>query len=309
MNFLSRLRNHPVVLEAIPPRTGATAAQIDRALETLEAVLRDCQADAINVPEILGSGFQSMDPLEYGLHVRKRFGTDVIVNKVVVHEPRSAFEAWMDRLLASEIVSTVLVGGERGGIYYPGPSVLEANRLARARAESAGRSDFAVGNVTLPSRPSEAARMMAKVAAGCNFFTSQIVYESPTANAHLQAYEDVCALGNLPPRPVLYAFSPVEGRQDVTFLRYLGVHVPPDVERALLAATSNDPNPSLRIIQEIWTSLLRAARDREIAVPLGVIVEMVSRHNAASTAALVRTLRASLDGATVAPPSAVGLRP
>jgi len=293
MTFAKRLGAHPVLVEVIPPALGATAGRIEQSLTLVGDLLSVAPADAVNVPEIIGSGFQSMDPLEFGLLVRERFKIDVVVNKVVVHEPLPSLRAWARRAVEAPIASVILVGGERSGIYYPGPSVLEANGLVREAAEAAGRAEFRIGNVTLPSRPGEASRMAAKAAAGADYFTSQIVYDFPSVNAHLQAYDDVCSLGSVQARPVLYAFSPAESRQDVLFLRYLGVNVPAEVEAAILDPRSQE-KASLRIIEGIWSQLLSAAREREVRVPLGAIVETVSKHNAGAVGPLVRRLRTDL---------------
>jgi 5,10-methylenetetrahydrofolate reductase len=298
MGFVERLNRRPVLVEVIPPARGAPPARIEQSLALVGSILDRCGADAVNVPEIIGSGFQSMDPLDFGLLVHERYGAQVVVNKVVVHTPPDAFQTWITRVLDSPIASAILVGGERGGIYYPGPRVTEANRLTRELAASAGRTDFAVGNVTLPTRPHEAARMVEKAASGCDFFTSQIVYEFPSANAHLQAYDDLCALEAVPPRPVLYAFSPAESESDIRFLRYLGVHVPPEVERAILAPGS--AGASLRIIEAVWRELLAAARARGVRVPLGVVVETVSRHHGDAVGPLVQRLRGELEAADLA---------
>lgn len=294
LSFAARLAAHPVLVEVVPPSIRAKPAQIEDSLKLVGSILEECAVDAVNVPEILGSAFQSMDPLDFGRLVRERFSVDVVVNKVVVHDAR--FEAWVDRVLESEICSAVLVGGERSGIYYPGPSVLKANRLAKERAEKRGRRDFPIGNITIPARPREAARMVSKAQAGCDYFTSQIVYESPTANAHLQAFDDVCALSTLSPKPLLYAFSPAETQQDILFLRYLGVNVPAEVEEKILAAAPAGAEASIRIIEEIWANLLSMWRERHVTVPLGVIVETVSKHNATATTGLVRALQGTFAG-------------
>lgn len=310
MGFVQRLSRQPVVVEVIPPRAGAPAKQVEQALGVVDELLDHCRVDAVNVPEILGSAFQGMDPVEFGLLVRQRHDLAVVVNKVVVHEPAEAFRTWFDRVLGSELASAVLVGGERSGIYYPGPTVIEADRAARVQAEAAGRPDFPIGNITIPSRPREAASMQAKIKAGCDYFTSQIIYESPSANAHLQAYDDVCALAGIPARPVLYAFSPAANAQDVRFLRYLGVHIPPDVERTILGAGSDGARVGARIIQDAWTGLLSAASGRRVTVPLGLIVETVSRHNVDATAQLVQSLRQALEQSPAAAPAApVKVRP
>lgn len=305
-SFASRLSRQPVVVEVVPPSVRAAPAQIEQALKHVEGLLEGCDVDAVNVPEVLGSSFQSMDPLEFGLLVHERLGVEVIVNKVVVHEPK--FAQWIDRVLAAPIASAVLVGGERSGIYYPGPSVLEANRLARQRAEAAGRPDFPIGNITLPARPREALRMLEKQKAGCTYFTSQIIYEIGSANAHLQAYDDVCGLSDLAPRPVFYAFSPAATQQDILFLRYLGVHVPPAVEDKIRASPGQEAAASLAVIEEIWSDLLEASRTRKLSVPLGIIVETVSRHNAEATRILAQRLRGALAQAPSARPAAEAAR-
>lgn len=291
MSLIERLRDRPVVAEVIPPRIGASQSQIEGALQVVQTLVDTCRVDAVNVPEIIGSGFQSMDPLDFGLLVQDRFGVEVIVNKVVVHEPEVQFRAWIERALREEAAGVILVGGERGGIYYPGPRVIQANRIAKEIAETEGRA-LPVGNVTLPTRANEAARMLEKTENGCDFFTSQIVYEFPSINTHLQAYEDVCALARQRPSPILYAFSPVDGKQDILFLRYLGVNVPPDVEASILAGKGTQA--SLDIITDVWNRLTAAAQERGVRVPIGLVLETVSRHNADAVATLVRRLRPDL---------------
>lgn len=294
MSFSDRLNAGPTVLEVIPPRVGAPERVIQRHVDDVGSMLsQGVEIDALNVPEILGSGFQSMDPLEYGTLLHERYGVDLVINRIVAHQPLPRFEDWFRKVLDAPIQSVILVGGERSGIYYPGPSVRQANRQAKMLAQEVGRSSFPVGNITLPSRPREAARMLEKIRSGADYFCTQIVYDAPSTNAHLQAYDDVCRLAEVAPRPVLYAVSPVHGEQDVLFLRYLGVNIPPDIERKLLQS-HDDAGPSIEVIQSIWNTLLGHAAERDVAVPLGLVMETVSKHNSDTVPSLLNQLQARL---------------
>lgn len=274
----------------MPPRAGAGPKQIEAALKQIEGWIGKFPFDAINVPEILGSGFQGMDALDFGLLVRERFDVPVVANKVTVHSPPDKLRAWFQRAIREGLSSVILVGGERSHIYYPGPGVLQSNRLLREVAEKEGHPDFPLGNITIPSRPREAGRMLEKSRQGADYFTTQIIYESSKANAHLQAYDDVCSLSREPPRPVLYAFSPVGSAQDVQFLRYLGVHIPPEVEQALVARPDGAAAASLEVIEHVWERLLDMAAERAVRVPLGLIIEPVSLHNDTIVADMVARL-------------------
>jgi len=104
----------------------------------------------------------------------------------------------------------------------PGPSVLDAAKQVRA----AGLGTC-LGGITIPSRLHEAERIREKKAAGLNFFTTQILFDSNDIVWLIQR------LNGLEAR-VFLSFAPVSHPRDLEFLRWLGVDIPSDLDRFLL---------------------------------------------------------------------------
>jgi len=174
--------------------------------------------------------------------------------------------------------SFVLVGGTSGRVRYPGPSVVEANRILRSALR--GRADVALGNITIPERESEIDRLMEKTQAGCDFFTSQVLFEAEPMATVLRAYGRRCAAQGIEPATFLLSFAPVSDYQDIEFLVWLGATVTPRTEEALLASVEPGSGlPSFDRARTLWSQLRAAAALSRPPVPLGVNVEMISTHN------------------------------
>src|SRR5438445_7979675 len=114
-----------------------------------------------------------MGPREFVQRLRKGLGGDPIVNNVVAHMPSAAaFRRWVEESLDRfGLRSFVLVGGTNSRIRYPGPTVLDANRVLRSVA--AGHRGVALGNITIPDRVNEVDRLAAKTEAGWDFVTTR----------------------------------------------------------------------------------------------------------------------------------------
>ena len=61
------------------------------------------------------------------------------------------------------------MGGNTRHHRYPGPSVSEANVIARHIMEAKGMDNLIIGNICLPERRDEAKRMLFKTLAGAQF--------------------------------------------------------------------------------------------------------------------------------------------
>src|SRR5207247_1752533 len=195
------------------------------------------------------------------------------------HAPsRDGFRRWVKESLEDGLRSFVLVGGTSSRVRYPGPSVLEANQILRAAAK--GHPDVALGNITIPDRENEVDRLVEKTQAGCDFFTTQVLFEAEPMATVLRAYGKRCAALGLKPATVLLSFAPVSDYQDLEFLAWLGASVTPRTEEALVANGEGAPGrSSIDVARTLWSHLHAAAATSRPAVPLGVNVEEVSLHN------------------------------
>ena len=279
------LRGTPLFFEPVLPSARAkparAAVEVEAVAETIRAIPR---IDALDIPELVDENhegrplYRTTDPREFGRLLGERTGREVVVNKVVAHlESPEALERWAAETVRAGIRHVVLVGGTSRYIPYPGPAVTEADRICRPILERAGGL---VGNITIPQREGEPYRMLSKSRAGAAFFTTQIVFDADATFRMIREYDLLCRHASLTPVPVLLSFAPLVDEQDAEFIRWLGVDIPEEAERAILEG--EDAGALGRAVDravDVWESVRRRARAESIDVPLGVNVEQVSvRH-------------------------------
>jgi hypothetical protein len=180
----------------------------------------------------------------------------------------SQWMAWLDEtanVYGAGCIS--IVGRPTSGVRYP-LALTMAIRLAAAHP-----AGFTVGGVAIAERHtemrSESARMLAKTIEGCSYFISQTVYHADATERLLRDYARDCRAAGVPPRRVVLTFAPAGRAKTITFLKWLGVHIPFETESAILTAA----DPIARSI-EICRDNLRRILARQI--PLGINVESVS---------------------------------
>ena len=285
--FRASLASTPLVLEIVPPSRRASEKAVSNLVDRVrDAVGSSGRLDGLNLPQVLEENHQgqpflrNMDPRDFVQRLGGDLGVDPIVNDVVAHMPSGpAFRRWVEESLDRfGLRSFVLVGGTNSRIRYPGPSVLEANRILRSVAE--GHEDVALGNITIPDRENEVDRLVEKTQAGCDFFTTQVLFAAEPMATVLRAYGKRCAAQGLKPATVLLSFAPVSDFQDLEFLAWLGASVTPRTEEALAASDERSlGRSSLELARTLWSHLSAAALQSRPAVPLGVNIEEVSLHN------------------------------
>jgi len=214
----------------------------------------------------------TIDPRDYA----RRLGRPAIVYKALGMMTEQAWRDWLKEAkndFAIEYLS--IVGRPTSGVTYPMP-LSRAIRIAAGENEGPG-TGLTVGGVVIAERHtderSESARLLAKSVEGCGYFISQTVYHAPPTQALLRDYLRDCRGAGVAPRRVVLTFSPCGREKTLAFLRWLGVNVAPETERAILGAA----RPLAKSI-EICKDNLRRILDQPYAakLPLGVNVESVS---------------------------------
>lgn len=291
MKLEDKLPSHSVPVtffEVVPPAAGKPES-VETAIAELKRVLN--LADAINLPEIRDEDrgtrrthrfVPRVEPRVLGARILRELGREVVVNRCVVYEPDQ--DRWFRETQEKfGINHVILVGGESSKIRYPGPSVPEAAE----QAPSAPRQ-MCLGGITIPSRVHEADRIRRKSAAGLTFFTTQILFDSNDIVSLIQR------LNGLEAR-VLLTFAPVSHPQDLVFLRWLGVDIPPDLDRFLLG-TAQRPTPAAetcldrsldlaqRILMDVFDNL------PPDPPPLGLNIEHINRRNFAPAVKMLEHL-------------------
>lgn len=284
----------PLFFEPVPPPARTPAARVEERVDAVvELVRRTPRVDAIDVPELVDENhegkprYRSGDIRGYALALQERTDRVALVNKVVAHlEDAARLEAWARETVARGLRYAVLVGGASRYIPYPGPGVVEANRLCRPVFRAAGGG---LGNIAIPQRTGEAHRMLAKTRAGAAFFTTQILFDSDQVVQLIREYDLLCRQAAIPPVAVVVSFAPIADEQDVEFVQWLGADISEETEAAILG--EDDAEIASRSEQRailVWEALTRAVRDEELSVPLGVNVEQISPRHLDQAAQLLR---------------------
>jgi hypothetical protein len=266
-----------------PPRLGTGAAEVESAADKLAARLAGLPLDGLVVYDIQDETGRSaaprpfpfagtVDPRGYAALLERRLGVPGIAYKALGESDEAQWNAWLFEAAHLHRIRFVsVVGRPTSGVRY----ALALSRAIRIAAAHAG--GFTVGAVAIAERHteqrSEAARLLAKGLEGCAYFISQTVYHAPPTEALLRDYLRDCRGAGVEPRRVVLTFAPCGREKTLAFLRWLGVNVAPETERAILGAA----RPLEKSI-EICRDNLRRILDHPYAsdVPLGVNVESVS---------------------------------
>ena len=253
-----------LILEIVPPPRSDMTAGLNRRLAYIQQVQARLPIEAINIPDIhpehshhkRGQRRQPfkphMAPRQFAQAVTQACGLPCIVNHVVAHRPADELQHWLQQTADDYGVSRfVLVGGEHHDIDYPGPSVDEANRIARALFP---HQCVCIGNICIPSRPGESERITRKCEAGADFFTTQLVYEAAelTQLGELFANTDRTGTQASSPPNLYISFAPIKSAQNLRFLNFLGVQVSPELEAQLLEAQCCPLTRSCDHLISIW---------------------------------------------------------
>ena len=259
-----------------PPRLGTPGVNVAAAAEKLAARLTGLPLDGVVVYDIQDETGRThvprpfpfvgtIDPREYARH----FQLPTIVYKALGRIDEAGWRGWLAESKGNvEFLS--VVGRPASAVPYPLP-------LSHAIRIAAGTQDFVVGGVLIAERHddsrSEAARLLAKGLEGCGYFISQTVYHAPPTQRLLADYLRDCRGAGTPPKRIVLTFAPCGREKTLAFIRWLGVNVSAETERAILAAA----NPLARSIQ-ICRDNLRRILDGAYAshIPLGINVESVS---------------------------------
>jgi 5,10-methylenetetrahydrofolate reductase len=268
----------PVTLfEVVPPAADQPEA-INESLTELRRVKPF--VDGVNIPEIhdeergaerTSKFVPRVEPRVFGSRIQRELGVEVVLNRVVVHDPKP--EIWFrETCLERGLRHIVLVGGESTEICYPGPNVMEAAALVRRQGLR-----ITLGGITIPSRKNESARIRSKTRAGIDFFTSQILFDSNDVVWLVQR------LNGLQAR-VFLSFAPVSHRRDLQFLRWLGADIPQNLDRFLLGSEEGATAPAATCLERSLDLAQRILMDVFDSLPpdpppLGLNIEHINRRN------------------------------
>jgi len=281
-----------------PPRAGTPPEQVGSAADKLTARLAGLPLDGVVVYDIQDETgrTQAPRPFPYIRTIDPRDYARLFQRPAIVYKALGAMDEPQWRQWLAESQRTVqflsIVGRPASGARYALP-------LSRAIRIASENPAFIVGGVVIAERHdeqrSEAARLLAKGIEGCGYFISQAVYHAEPTQRLLADYLRDCRGAGAQPKRIVLTFAPCGREKTLTFMRWLGVNIAPETERAILGA----PNALAKSI-EICRDNLRRILDGGYAgqVPLGVNVESVSinRDEIDASIELLHTLRETMAG-------------
>jgi len=289
MKFRDKVRKakRPVVAyEILPPRE--KDGTLNSYAEKISSLLSQTHIDAINIPEVHDEEERGVRPVknleraearEFGKLLQDSVGIEVIVNRVTVHRDFDYQKNWIKETFYDyDIENLILVGGEKSGTEYIGPSVNQTSEYI-TRDLNTGKFDIFCGGITIPSRKIESERLLRKGSNGIEFFTSQVLYDSAKTKKMLKHYHELCKKNNILPRRILLSFAPVSSQENINFLKWLGVEIPSETERRLKQSKQKMSDESLEIASEILKEILDNNEKLGIQVPIGLNIEHIMSYN------------------------------
>lgn len=212
----------------------------------------------------------TMDPTDYLVRHLSAWDTPAVVYRVVGKYPEAGLRSWLGAQDPDRVLSVFVGASSRD----------KEVTMSLPRAQelwSEANPDLLFGGVAIPERHTrrgdEHLRLLAKQAAGCSFFISQVVYDVNAAKDLVSDYRYECLAREVAPVPIVFTFSVVGSMQTLEFLSWLGVDVPRWIQNELRHA--EDPLAA-SFEQALAMALELIAYCRRVGVPFGLNVESVS---------------------------------
>jgi len=268
-----------------PPRADAAPERVERAASRLAARTAGLDLDGIIVYDVQDESERTSRPRPfpflptrearaYARLLQQTTGRNVLCYKSVAQMAEEAWRAWLDETCDAYGLRCLSLVGRAASVQAMGGG-LPLTRAIRDAARHPG--DFTLGGVVIPERHrpgrSESERLIAKAGDGCRYFVSQAVYAPDATIGLLRDYARDCRAQETTPQRIVLTFTPCGGAGTLDFMKWLGISIPAETERAILA--SDAPlTQSLRVCASALSRILEAVGAE--GVPLGVNVESVS---------------------------------
>ena len=248
----------------------ATLARL-RPLSLDGLILYDIDDEAARNPAQRPFPFMpTLDPAQYLERSLTDWQGAVVVYRAVSKYSATDLKSWLAAQDPARVM-TVLVGATSSQA-KAATSLADAHTLRREINPA-----LTTGGVAIPERHSrrgdEHLRLLAKQAAGCRFFVTQVVYDLNAAKNLVSDYYYACASSGTAPAPIVFTFTVCGSMKTLEFLRWLGVEVPRWIENDLKHATDT-LEASYQLARAAAFDLM--AFCRSLGAPFGINVESVS---------------------------------
>lgn len=286
-----------IIYAAIPPPKNWSKEKTQEWTGHLIEELEKEKINTINLPEVISEKRQGkralpflekQDNLAFWRLVKKENPKlTTLLNKITVQLPEKQLLNWIERGINEQIAGLILVGGEKSEIQYPCLSVNNAARRIKKKFP-----ELALGGITIFTRPREADRMIEKIAHGIEFFVSQIIFETANMKCVLLNLAKKCKENHLPMPRIYLSLAAAEKKNEVEFMRWLGVEFPTAVHSYILEEEECSPKMFEvldSVLEEIFTFAEHTGFD------LGFNVEQTFYNNMNCSLNLVRKVKKGIE--------------
>ncbi|MCL6003124.1 MAG: hypothetical protein M1556_05735 [Candidatus Thermoplasmatota archaeon] len=313
-SFKNMLTKRPLIFTAIPLRDNKTGDPVhdDKIVKNLNTRKEELgialgsfsRLNAVSVPELVEENHEGK-PRYNSIYTRALArGTadilhiDAIVNKVVAHiEDYEKFVDWIKETHSLGISNMIFVGGNTRHHRYPGPSVSEANVIARRLWTKFHQEEVTIGNISLPERKEEAKRMLFKTLSGTEFFTTQLLFDGTQAINLVTEYNRQCEVAGVRPATILFSFGPIRSIADLNLLDFLAVELPDKAKDYILESNDLAESSKRSVVNSlrVYGEIVSAIEEREIRVPTGINVEQLTKSNFSSAVTMLENFEKVID--------------
>jgi hypothetical protein len=275
--------SRPVFLfGSTPPREGTTEQQARDSCAKFAARSAVLATDGFIVYDIQDEGTRTtlerpfpfrktMDPALYASFFPAVSGKQCVVYKCVVEESKEQYEQWLNKAVHEYGHKAFNLVGAASSAQAKTFSLKEGGEVIQ------NRNDCKFGCVCIPERHTvkgnEHVNMFSKTQYGASWFITQGIFNVEPLIRLLTDYATLCKEHNVVPKKIVLTFAPCGRAKTMTFIKWLGMNVPPEIEERIFKA-ENPVKESINLLCELLTTIL--ARTAGSGVPLGINVESLS---------------------------------
>ncbi len=270
-----------------PPKQGIGEDDVRQIAQKLVARLADFDYDGLVVYDIQDETSRTsvprpfpfkhtQDPLRYGELLGELSGKPAITYKSVAQRCVASFNQWLAQLQQT--------GRHRHIVLVGSPSSHGDIRLSlndAYKVASRYRQQVCLGGVTIAERHAkkldEHHRLLAKAQQGCEYFISQAVYDAEATIDLLTSYSVLCRQKKVAPKRIILTFSPCGSQKTLAFMQWLGINVPTDAKRRILAA-DDMLDESVAVCVAHFRHILQSTA--HLNLPLGLNIESLTNRKA-----------------------------
>ena len=249
----------------VPPREGTTVEKAKESCAKFAARSAVLACDGFLVYDIQDEAGRTsverpfpfkkcMNAAEYASFFPAVSGKQCVVYKSVVEDGAEAFEEWMDIAVNKYHHNAFnLVGAPSSKVVYKGLKLHEAGKRMQSRLSCS------FGCVCIPERHTskgdENMNMIRKTEFGAEWFVTQGIFSAAPVAKLLNEYGDLCRERGLVPKKVILTFAPCGRPKTMAFIKWLGMYVPEEKEKRILAAEV-PVKESVILLREILLNIL-----------------------------------------------------